>query len=756
MRYQALRRRTLIVLGGLLGVLAVGAAWAVSPVERTVAEVGRGGKTVDLADGIRVEQPLALPEAFQGLVVLFAERRPAGGTIRISLHDGLGGPALLEPIAPTVRAAGDLTELAVSVRGRRTGKTPVLVIRTEGVARADVLQLSADPRGEPGEETLYLFGARSADRLREEAHRPLVLSHRLVRVRPRLATLTYEAWETAGIALVLFATGVGAVLISRLLPSVRLTRPRKVAAIVLLLVLGTSARWWFAAHYSLVNDEQSYVYNGVTWNIHQPYIWKSPALIGLVALADQLRPFTDPLQPRMLIIAAGLFSTVLLAHVARLLVGPYAALGVLLVGFLAPAPAAHSVLVLGEQLMAVPVLLGIIFILRARQHTPAPVFLLLLASGLLGLGVLTRLSAIFWYLPGVVLLWARPAREFFRRAAVLVSVPVLLGLAAFALVPEMNRVARVLSELLQEFIERSQGRLLQKIGRWRRIFGDFVPLLTLVGIAAAGRTSRARLAGIIVMGGIAAAFFFPYLSGQWGSAYPWVPLVVGIPPLAIWILGRGFPGGLRGTPALKVLLFLVPPLLAYAIFPKTNEKYAAEFLPGLVLLAGVGLGRVLEALRTERQAARAAVVAVLIMMLAAAWYPVLHARPYAGTLEINAVRESIAAVRSLTTPADQVLAAAVLIPLFADRSVPGRLAHPSADQPTWRGRPNPGYQASFGPIADMLEHAEIAAVVTEKLFDDTYGRYPRIPLALEARYRLEREIDSGGKTPIRIYLRRAR
>lgn len=738
-----------------VSVFAVGAAWAVSPVERTVAEVGRGGKSVEVADGIRLEQRLDFTQAFQGAVILFAEHRPAHGAVRVSLHDDLGGRVLQEPVVPAPRTVGDLTELVVPVRRPLEGDTTVLVIRTEGVAHADALRLSADPRGELGDETLHLFGARSEGHLRFEARRPLILSHRLVLVRPRWATVTPEVWKTAGIGLVLFAAGAGAVLSGRFFLSVSRGRPGKVTGMVLLLALGAVARWWFATQYLLVNDEQSYVYNGITWNIHQPYIWKSPVLIGLVALANQLWPFTDPLQPRMLIIAAGLLSVVLLAHVARLLVGPYAALGALLVGFLAPAPAAHSVLVLGEQLMAVPILLGIICVLRARRRTPASFFLLLVASGLLGLGVLTRLSAIFWFLPGVLLIWTRPAREFVRRAAALMSVPVLLGLAAIALFPEVARVVRILSELFQEFIEKSKGSMLLKIQRWRRIFGDFVPMLTLAGMAAAGRTSGGRLAGIIILGGIAAVFFFPHVSGRWESAYPWVPTVVGILPLAIWIGGRGFPGGLSGRRALEVVSFLVPPLLAYAIFHKTNEKYAAEFLPGLVLLAGVGLGRVLEALRTERQAGRAAVVATLIIVLTAAWYPVLNARSYAGTLKLRAVRESIAAVRSLTAPDDQVLAAAVLIPLFADRSVPGRLAHPSADQPRWRGRPNPGYHGRFGPIADMLERGEIAAVVTDKLFSDTYGRYPRIPPALEARYRLEREIDSGGGIPIRIYLRRS-
>ncbi|TSC72481.1 MAG: hypothetical protein G01um101438_565 [Parcubacteria group bacterium Gr01-1014_38] len=739
-------------------------------------EVGRSGMFAFVSDDERLVQPLKVPKEFTGRLALFTDHRPRKGRVWIAVRSGVAGDSLVASKAPRVRGAGDVVELSIALPQNLAGRTVAIEVATRGVSPDQPVRLWVDERDEKGDTNAHLLRVGKGRSLRD-GRRPFALSSQLLTPRPRWEALSPNIGRT--VATGASIVGVGALLsvaVFLLRRTAHLftrfnSRWGRIAIVCGLLIAGAAARWWFAVQHPLVNDEQSYVYNGVTWNIHQPYFWKSPVLIGLVGLAHQLRPFTDPLQPRLLIIAAGLFSTVLLARVARQLVGPSAALGVLLIGFLAPAPAAHSVLVLTEQLMAVPILLGIICILRARQQTPAPFSLLVIASGLLGLGVLTRWSAIFWFLQGALLLRTRSPREFFRRAATLVSVPVFLGLAASALVPEAVYGARILVELLQEFIERSRGSVLQKISRWRRIFGDFVPLLTLAGLAYPGRTSRGRVTGTIVAGGIAAAFFFPYLSGEWRSAYAWVPAVVGSVPLAIWILGRGFPGGLRGTQTLEVVSFLIPPALAYAVFYKTNEKYAAEFLPGLVLLAGVGFGRVLEALftklrpespsvspwgSTERLAARAAVVAGLILILTAAWYPVLHARPYAGTLAMHAVRESITAVRSLTAPDDQVLAAAVLIPLFADRSVPGRLAHPSADQPTWRGRPNPGYHGHFGPLADMLERGDIAAVVTEKLFDDTYGRYPRIPSALEAKYRLEREIGSGNGTPIRVYLRRAR
>ena len=167
------------------------------------------------------------------------------------------------------------------------------------------------------------------------------------------------------------------------------------------------------------------------------------------------------------------------------------------------------------------------------------------------------------------------------------------------------------------------------------------------------------------------------------------------------------------------------------------------------MLAGLGLGRMFEAVR-NRQWALGGVSLVLLANWLAPWYPYIYEHPYAGTLSLPVVYETIEYLKQEAKEGDAIVTGAVLIPLLAGHEPAFKIPHPAWIYPTFRGKINPRFEPTYGPVADALERREVDFFIEEKLTSDTYRNHPRATAALDERYEVVTEFDNEGSAPIQV------
>ncbi len=412
-------------------------------------------------------------------------------------------------------------------------------------------------------------------------------------------------------------------------------------------------------------------------------------------------------------------------------------------------------MVLAEQYVAVPVLLAAWLVLRARRHPRPSFWVLVAASALVAVGTLMRWGAVFWYLPLLLVLRHRSLAETVRRASGLCSVPLVGLLVLFGFFPEAARTARLVDHLVL-FLAHFRSTIDTRLLRWREIFGSLLLLIPLLGLLGGGEDRRRRVGSLALAVVLGLLFLRPWIAGGWSEAVSWQAEVGVFGALAVWIAALWLPRGTASARATgEALAFLLPPVIAYAIFWRVNAKYLGEFLPGVLLLAGLGFERIVAAI-VERRALPAAMVAGgALGLLWTTSLTVATVAPYAGNISADALRQAAAVVRERVPAGQPVIAGAVLVPLLADRPLAGMLAHPAAEDPLWGGRPNPRFEKTVGPIADLAERGEAGAIVTDKLFFDSIGRHPRLKGALDSVYAPVTEIPSGSGQPLTVYLPKA-
>jgi hypothetical protein len=453
-----------------------------------------------------------------------------------------------------------------------------------------------------------------------------------------------------------------------------------VVVTVVLVAAGFGIRWWLSRILPVINDEQAFIYDAILFEPRTAIFWKSATLLVLQKIWLSIWGLTTIVTPRLLITFTSLIAIGILARAAQRLVGTATAWGVLAVGLLLPIVAAHSSLVLSEQLMLLPSSLVILMALTFRSDSQIPASRLLLLAAGVGLITLTRWSGVFWLLSVALLLRTSNWREYVRRLSWL-TVPYLAAIIVFlVLFPTVVREFDISTEVAR-FMTLSAARGWgTKLILWGQTLASLSPLWVLAALPLLRRPRYdARILDIIVL--------------------------------------------------------FIPPLIAYAIFHKVNAKYSAEILPASLLLAGIGGGQLLARLWQRR----ALVPAGIVISLFTAWVlyitPNAWERPYAGTLSVEAI--TAASQYLASHPSPQVVTGAVLIPLLAGQESAFPISHPA-----WRLSTDPRFTTMFDPVADALERREIGLVFDEKLTTDTYRQHPRIDAALREHYQTVAEFPN--------------
>ncbi|MBI1833798.1 MAG: hypothetical protein HYR90_03140 [Candidatus Andersenbacteria bacterium] len=518
---------------------------------------------------------------------------------------------------------------------------------------------------------------------------------------------------------------------------------------VLLVIGAVTGRVWMASNLPLVNDEQFYVYDSILYNIHDPHFWKTPLLISTLRVWTAIIGIDSLVTIRLLIIISCVGALSLLSYNARQIGGKTAGWITLLVGFFVPTVMSYTSIIMTEQFMMLPLMAAIALTLFYRNKGRITWWQLVLIAGLTGLATAVRWSAIFWLVGIAILLRDSSLKEFSRRLVWLAAPFVAGGTAFLALFPEIL-VKYQIGGLFIEFFEASaEEGWIAKFLLWRqpalRLSLLMLPaLLVLNGFPIKRRILYSIFAALFAL------LFFPAWQGdEIFPHYPISSMVFFGLALGFLLVGVGVGGKYKRRTIMDAMAFLVPPLLTYAIFHKVNDKYLAEFIPALVLFAGLGLASVLESLWYRRSIA-AAVALLLLAYLLPPWtyYPFDY--PYAGTIAQGAVRDSIEYLKNHVADDERILAASVLVPLMAHKQLAYPVSHPSWLEPTFRGEPDPRYYALFDPIADDIEAGNVEWVLDGKLLADTYRRHPRIDEAIKNLYEVEVEIENEGTRPFTL------
>lgn len=549
----------------------------------------------------------------------------------------------------------------------------------------------------------------------------------------------------AGTAIILALTALST-LTSKRLPKTGMIVP---VTLGLATIGAIGVRLWFASHLPLVNDEQFYIYDALLYNPRDPQFWKAPLLITVLAGWVSVVGVESLLAIRLVVILTSVTALSLLALIAYHLSGRLTAYATLAVAFFMPTVASYTSLIMTEQFMLIFVVAAVLLALIARQKERPPWWQLLSISVLTGLAAAVRWSGLFWLLAVAILIRHRSFQEFSRRLFWL-AVPYAVGTGLFLMFfPDILPKLQI-GGLFVEFFERSKSAgWITKLLSWREPLARVSPLM-LLGLIALNSNSQKRKAAYVAATATFMLLFFP--AWQETPSLPDYPIFASsffYLAAAFTAAGIGVAGHCKPRTLLDAAVLLVPPLMAYAIFHKVNPKYLAESMPALVLLAGLGLGAIVQAM-WQRRSATAAACLLVFVWLVFPWvsHPLNH--PYAGTISLSALTRAVEYLRAHVGGNERVLTASSLIPLMASKEPAYPISHPSWIEPIFREKPDPRYKAFWDPVADDVEKSNVQWVVDEKLTTDTYRRHPRIDAAISSLYETVMEIDNENFGPITI------
>ena len=513
-----------------------------------------------------------------------------------------------------------------------------------------------------------------------------------------------------------------------------------------IIAAGVGLRIWLASGFPVVNDEQAYVYDAVLFEPGRAFFWKSPILITLEHFWVSVFPLSAVLVPRLMIVVTSTFAMLALAWCARRIAGVWAGWGTLIVGMVFPGSLEHSILVLSEHLLLLFTALTCAVTLKWRNRPRLAVWQLLTLSGMVGLATLTRHSGVFWFLAAALLLRTRNVKEMSRRVVWMI-VPYAVAVAVFfGMFREIAKGYRFAGLFFRFFEDSFRGGYFNKALDWFAVFPRFLPLLMawLLGLGERSWRQGWLKYGIVIL-----------LGWTWMGAFQAPAHANFVLLCSLILLGMGLRKVYSGAQWLDVAAFLIPPVLAYAVFEKVNEKYLAEFLPAFIMAAGLGLGRVLDSLRIRRTQVPALAALVLLGWAIWPWYRYAVDQPYVGTVTVAAVQEAAGYIRGQIAPEDTIVTGAVLVPLLAGRQESFHIPHPSWYGPTFRGKEEPRFWQMLDPVADALEAGEVEYLLEEKLTTDTYRKHPRIDAAFDEDFVLVAEFGDEYSSPIRILQHRS-
>lgn len=523
----------------------------------------------------------------------------------------------------------------------------------------------------------------------------------------------------------------------------------RIGIIAVLVIAGIGIRVWFANALPLINDEQFYVYDSILFDIHNAQFWKTPVLITALRMWTFITGIHSLPMLRMLVVLTSVMSVVLFARVARIIAGPAAQYGTLAIGLLFPPIPAFSAAVMTEQLLWLPISFALYLIFTYRQKHRMPWFSLLLISACIGIAIATRWSSIFWAIPVLVLLRTRSIREYARRVLWLVA-PFCIALIPFMYKFSDIFVKYQIKGIFVEFFEQSAANgWLMKFNEWRDALIRISLLLVMSCWIFISRSKQQRIIYAIAVVSFLLIFAKQWLASELLPFYPAQKIILPLLLIGMFIPGLVSIHGNTNSQSWELILLLLPPIAAYSIFHKVNPKYIAEFLPSIIILAGIGFGNVVRAVIYQKS--WSASIAILCLGWATLpWLGFSIEKPYAGTLSINAVQETVQYLRAHVPAGEPVLTGSSLLPILADRSPAFPISHPSWIEPEFRGQKDPRYDALFDPVVATLEKGVIPWIVDEKLTTDTYRNHPRIDDIIQSRYTPVAEFENDGSRAITV------
>lgn len=748
----ALQRSIIVVLGGAVIGIAAFLFPLVLPEFIVVGDPSGGGVFAELPSGTTLRQDIELPEGSANTVFVALEDASDASRIRGHLISD-------DDSSPIDIGLGQSTRVQVADRQAVSGAWWSLPILTDETSYTLELSL-ADTAAAPVRLVADERSATSRDAVellhREEQSQrlPLTLSTMHLQRQLHWNGLVSKDWEAIWQAMRWMLVSVALVIATILAVSVLTTASNKARNIFFAtligcaVIAGIAGRIWFASQLPLINDEQFYVHDAVLLDPSATHFWKSPLLITSLRIWISAVGITSLVTLRSLLIVINVVSLSLLAYAAYRLAGKVAGISTLIVGLLLPTVIPYTSLIMTEQIMLLPAIGAATLAISLRDKKKILWWQLLLISALIGLTTAARWSGIFWLLAIALLLRVRAPQEYVRRVGWLVGPYVAAGVGFIATFPSILQSWRI-TEMFVEFFERSNAQgWVTKFSAWRAPFAGIAPLLIMGAVGYSGKTRARRIvyAAIVL---VLIMTILPVLESSIRlPQYPLYQQLAMILPLILLCVGFTFRGTYSKRALLDTAIFAIPPLVSYVIFHKVNEKYLAEFMPAFVLMAGLGVGAIIQHIRHRKPAGGIALLVLLVWLIPWIDQPIRH--PYAGTLSVEAVNEAVKYLKSSSAPNEQVLTGANLIPLLAERSPANTISHPAWIAPTFRGQPDERFDQVFDPVADQLEQQQIPWVIDEKLTTDTYRRHPRIDAALREKYVVVQTIENEQGGPITI------